>query len=60
MCRRQHGADWLGYGQDGKRRVPVKAIQQKWVYQMAVMTNGAVLMHQRINRDSWSGWVFWF
>ncbi|EJJ4071606.1 hypothetical protein NI358_004990 [Salmonella enterica] len=55
MCRRQHGADWLGYGQDGKRRVPLNAIQQKCVYQMALMTNGALLMHQRINRDSWSG-----
>ncbi|EMD4058439.1 hypothetical protein VQ197_004687, partial [Salmonella enterica] len=52
--------DTLGCGQDGKRRVPVNTVQQEWVYQMALMTNGAVLMRQRINRGNWSGWVRWF
>ncbi|EMD3042964.1 hypothetical protein VQ366_003953 [Salmonella enterica] len=60
----QYGILWtidtMGCGQDGKRRVPVNTVQQEWVYQMALMTNGAVLMRQRINKGNWSGWVRWF
>ncbi|EBD7600246.1 hypothetical protein C5J58_13245 [Salmonella enterica] len=60
----QYGILWtidtLGCGQSGKRRVPVNTVQQEWVYQMALMTNGAVLMRQRINKGGWSGWVRWF
>lgn len=49
--------DTQGVGPTGKRDVPVYTVMQEWVFQQAFLTDGSLMVRQKINMGGWTAWV---